>query len=458
MDLLLINPPREIPQRADFPPIGLAYIAAYLRRAGVTVEIVDGASYSWKRLEDALRRWSPRIVGLPCWTIERGQAFKTADLVRSVHPDAKLVIGGHHATAYPDHMFRRADADAVVVGEGETTTLELVRNLIDGGDISQVRGIAYRQGEFTVLTDPRPLIHDLDSLPFPCHDSFDLDDYLGLPETSGRAASIMTSRGCPHKCIYCSGSIFWHRKWRARSPENVLDEIQWLYDDLGVRTFMFFDDNFTVHKERAIEICSGILERGMKIKFVAESHVSHINPEMLAWMKRSGCYRIDFGVESGSPKILKTIKKKQTVNQIETVFQMVHDAGIHPRAYLMVGNPGENEETIQETVDLMGKVKPWDTVGAHPLLIMPNTEIYDLAIRQGLITDDYWLEHDDMLFYTGEHSNADLIRLREMLMKGLAENRGTIKAHLRYLMKKYYYRYPMLQKLRKFRNFLGVKA
>jgi anaerobic magnesium-protoporphyrin IX monomethyl ester cyclase len=458
MDFLLVNPPREVPQRADFPPMGLAYIAAYLCSRDIEAEVLDAASFKWKRLEEALLNWRPYIVGLPCWTMERGQTFKAAGLVRKILPKARIIIGGHHASAFPAHMFEQAHADAVVIGEGELTAYDLVRAFLDGTNISDIPGIAYHDGNAVVINQGRPLIEDLDTLPFPCHDRFDLDNYLGLPEVAGKAASMMTSRGCPHKCIYCSGSKFWHRKWRPRSADNVLAEMAWLYNDLGVRNFMFFDDNFTVNKKRAIDICQGIIERGMRIHFVAESHVSHINPELLEWMKKAGCYRIDFGVESGSPKILKTINKKQTAAQIESVFAMVHAAGIKPRAYLMIGNPGEDETTIRETAALMKKIKPYDTQGAHPLVIMPNTHIYEMAKQDGIISDDFWLKSDDMLYYTAEHTEKSLIALRELLMRELAGNSNSKKEYIRYLMKKYYYRYPWLQKLRKFRTLFGKKV
>jgi radical SAM superfamily enzyme YgiQ (UPF0313 family) len=353
MDLLLINPPREIPQRADFPPIGLAYIASYLRQNGFDARVLDASSFSWRKLREVLKKRTARIVGVPCWTVERGQSFKTAGLVKEVLPQSRIIMGGHHATAFPEHMFKLAGADAVVIGEGEITTLELTRVLLDGGDLGGVKGIAYERNGEVFLTEPRDLIKDLDSLPTPSHEEFNLDDYLGLPEIKGRAAAIITSRGCPHRCIFCSGSKFWRRQWRARSAGSVLDEIEWLHKDFGVSYLLFFDDNFTVNKERAIEICKGIIERNLPIKWVAESHVSHVNKELLIWMKKSGCYRIDFGVESGSPRILRNIKKGQNVERIEEAFRLVHEAGIKPRAYLMVGNPGEDETTIRETAELM---------------------------------------------------------------------------------------------------------
>ena len=452
MEILLIAPPRPIPQKSDFPPIGLAYISAALRGEGIDVRVLDASAFSWKTLAEPLRLHSPSVVGISCWTLERGQVFKTAKLVKEILPKAKIVLGGHHATAFPEHMFINAYADAVVIGEGEETALELFRAMLTRQSLENIRGIAYSENGRIHLTEHRDLIINLDLIPYPDYADFNLDDYLGLPEIKGRAASIMTSRGCPYRCIFCSGSKFWERRWRSRSPENVLGEIEWLYYDQKVRNFIFFDDNFTVQKDRAIQICQGIIDRKLDIHFVASSHVAHIDKELLYWMKRGGCYRIDFGVESGTPEILDKIKKSQTVEQIEQTFELVHEAGIKPRAFLIVGSPGENEKTIDQTVSLMRRIKPYDSRTAEIMWVLPNTEIYELAKTQGLLTDDFWLKNNETLYYTCEHTLDELKLLRDHLMKETSRNEGTIKAYLEYLARKAYYNYPLLQRLRGLRK------
>jgi radical SAM superfamily enzyme YgiQ (UPF0313 family) len=446
--ILLINPPREVPQQADFPPLGLAYIASFLNRNGIKTCVIDAASFSWKRLKNVIIEKAPSIVGIPCWTLERGQSFKVARLVKEVFPQVKIIMGGHHATAFPEHMFKLADADVVVIGEGEITVLELAGALLNNGNLREIKGIAYLEDGKVIVNGSRDFINDLDVLPFPSYDDFNLDEYLGLPEIKERAAAIITSRGCPHRCTYCSASKFWRRAWRARSAENVLDEIEWLYRDYGVRAFLFFDDNFTVNKERAIKICQGILERNLHIKWVAESHVSHINKELLSWMKKSGCYKIDFGIESGSQKILKTIKKGQTIEGIVEAFKLTYEVGIKSRAMLMIGNPGENEESVEETIKLMRMINPYDTHSAQILWILPDTEIYELAKSKGIISDEFWLGGNSMVYYTGDHSVRELKILRKQLMEGLVNNRGGIKAYGEYLIRSFYYNYPILQKFR----------
>lgn len=449
MDILLINPPREIPQQADFMPMGLAYIAAGLRKNGIDTGIIDASSYSWAKLGKVIKEHSPKIAGFSCWTIERQECFRAARLAKELLPDVKIICGGHHATALPEHMFTLANADAVVMGEGEETTLALVKALLNGDPLSGINGIAYKNGDKIVVNPAGGFTKNLDDMPFPVYGDFDFDEYIGLPEVNVKAAALITSRGCPYKCTFCSAPKFWERKWRYRSAENVLDEIEMLYRDYGVKGYMFFDDNFAINKERAIKICEGIIERAMNIRFVICSHVNQINEEVLKWMKKAGCYRIDFGVESGSPKMLKNIKKGQTVEQIRRAFKMTHAAGINPRAYLMVGNPGEDETTIQETVDLMKEIKPFGTTSGQILWVLPDTELYELAKSQGIVNDDFWLKDNTLIYYTSEKTPDELRKLRDQLMRGLAANEGTIKSQLDYIMKKFYYKYPVSQKFRK---------
>ena len=447
--VLFINPPREVPQRVDYPPLGLAYLAAYLKQNNIKASVLDAAGMTWKQLVAAVKKRQPYIVGLPCWTVEREQTFMAAKLVKSFIPDVKLIFGGHHATVFPAQMFRLADADAVVLGEGELTTLELVTSLLDNAPLAGIKGIAYREAGNIVITEPREFISDLDTIPFPSYDDFNLDDYLGLPETTRKSAALMTSRGCPYACVYCAASKFWKRQWRARSAQNVLAEIDYLYRTHGVRALMFFDDNFTIRKDRVIDICHGIIERQLDVIWAACSHVNQIDAEMLDWMKKAGCYRIDFGVESGSPEVLKNIKKNQTTAKVEETFRLCHEAGIKPRAYLMVGNPGENDKTIDETIALLTKIKPHDTISGQILWILPGTEIYDIAKAKGIISDDYWLKNDKFIpYYTGEHTEKELKKLRDKLTHGTTKIDKKFTAYLSYLIRKIYYRFPVLQKAR----------
>ena len=457
VDVLLVNPPRMVPQKADFPPIGLAYISETLKKHKIASRVVDACTLSWKNVEGILKYYNPSIVGIPCWTIERNQTFKLADLVAKTLPHAKIIVGGHHATSFPEHMFKMAKADAVVMGEGEETTVELVKALLERKSLSPIKGIAFRENENIVINEPREFISDMDSIPFPSYEEFDFKDYLGFPELKEKAAALITSRGCIYNCIFCSATKFWKQEWRARSSKNVLREVESLYKNSSIRAFMFFDDNFTVDKKRVIDICQGILEKGMQIKWVACSHVNKIDSELLSWMRKAGCYRIDYGVESGSPKVLRNIRKGQTVETIRRVFRETHEAGIKPRAYLMVGNPGEDETTIKQTISLVKDIKPYDTFSGQILWVLPDTEIYELAKEKELVCDDDWLKEDPIIYYTAEHSLIKLMALRDKMMRGLLKDNASLDNFLKYFMRKVYYSYPILQKLRKYKYLREAK-
>jgi len=447
MKVLLISPPRENPQPASFPPIGLGYIGAVLKQAGHEVRIIDAAAYSLKELKRAILDVNPEIVGLTCWTVERGMTFRVAKLIKENFPHASIIVGGQHATAFPEHMFQLAHADVVVLGEGERTTAELVRCFEDGSDISRVKGIVYQHNGKAVYTQHRELIEDLDKIPFPIYDDFDLKKYVGLPERKTLATAIVSSRGCPYNCIYCSSAVFWKKRWRARSSENVLAEVEWLYKDYNVRSFIFFDDLFFLNKDRAIEICKGIIERKLEVGWVAEGRVNLVDRELLKWMKKAGCYRIDYGVESGSPNILENINKKINVEQIKNAFGLTHEFGIKPVAYLMVGNPGETDVTIRETIQLMEQIKPYYTNTGGILWILPNTEIYEMSKKLGIIDDSYWQKNIETPFFTGERSLTELKALRNQLTLGLAKNKGSLKGYAMYLFRKCYDNSPLIQRL-----------
>lgn len=188
------------------------------------------------------------------------------------------------------------------------------------------------------------------------------------------------------------------------------------------------------------------------MNWVASSHVTRIDEELLRWMRKSGCYRIDFGIESGSPTVLRNIEKEQTVVQIEYTFRLVHEAGIKPRTYLIVGSPGETKEAIDETLALMKRIRPYDSRTAEIMLVFPSTKLYEIAKDKGLISDDFWLQTNHTLHYTCEHTFEELKELKNRLMKGMAKNEGTFKATVEYWARKAYYKYAFLQKLRKFRR------
>lgn len=452
MKVLFISHPSKNRQKPDFPPIGIAYLGAVVRSKGHEVRLIDGALNSIAHIVTEAKEFSPKFVGVTCWTIDRAMVWKLCSLLNSVLPDSLLVVGGPHASYYPEHIFAKTPADAVVIGEGEETVCALLDSYEGNGDLSKVSGIAFRKKNGAIINiRRRPYIGQLDSIPFPYYmgfNNFNFRQYAGLAVLPKPTAPIITSRGCLFDCSFCGSVNFWGNKWRPRSAINVLSELQWLVEDMGARSIYFFDDNFPVIKKRAMEICQGIIDRRIDIQWACCSHIKMINKEMLDIMRKSGCVCIDFGVESGSNTILSHINKNQTREDIEKVFALVHNAGIKPRAYLLVGSTGETIKTIDATIKMTGRIKPYASIGASLLWLLPGTRVYEEAIKNGYIDDDYWLKFDDVPYNLQEHNYDELIKLRQRLMWGIARQKTGISPILSFVLKSLYYRYPFLSRMR----------
>lgn len=450
MKVLFISHPNKYEEKPDFPPIGLAYIGAIAKRDGHEVLLIDGGLLNIEKIVRQAKEFSPEFIGVTCWTINRAIVWRLINLLSESMPDAFLCVGGQHPTYYPEHIFFKTNAHAVVIGEGEDTISELLQALENRSDLSEVKGIILKRNDGALeRTAPRPPVEQLDSIPFPYYEGFQnftFDNYTGIggADLPGPTAAVITSRGCVFDCTYCSSVNFWSKRWRSRSAENVLDEMELLVKKWGVRSIYIFDDNFPVNKKRAVDICQGIIDRKLNISWACCGHVKTIDANLLRVMKQSGCVSIDFGVESGSDIILKNINKGQSRIDIERTFALVHQAGIKPIAYLMVGNKGETVDTINSTIEMLGVVKPHLSTGASLLWLLPGTQVFKEARANNFISDDYWIKFDDVPYNLQEHSYQELFKLRQLLMWGIAKNKGGITPVISYYLKSVYYRFPKL--------------
>jgi len=404
-------------------PLGIASLTAALRATGFDAHMRDLHDAGWEEVARILAESGADVVGISCFTFGRVNALRTAALVRRILPAATVVAGGPHATFFPDQVLACGNVDIVVAGEGEATMVELAAVLERGADLDEVPGIVFRKGQDIVTTPPRSRTENLDAFPFPSYGTFDLAQYKSpeIPRCyqSLPGTHVITSRGCPFTCRFCSVHRFFNGKWAFRSPGNVVDELEVLINDFGVRHVYFSDDLFSLRPERAIGICKEILDRKLELVWMAETRVDCVDGEMLRWMRRAGCYRVYYGVESGSPAILRAINKGFTVRQVAAAFDLTHKAGIEPCCFLMVGNPGETPQTISETVTLMHAIRPATMPTIGITTILPGTELYDLSKRQGLIDDAYWSTDGAPPLYTGEHDVDGLILLQMMLTQGV---------------------------------------
>lgn len=341
-----------------FPPLGLGYIASNLRTNGIPVTIIDCTFSNEEDAVEKLRKLKSRIIGIYSMYTMEENSLKLAKLLRN--NCELLVAGGPLPSSCPEKFTQ--DFDAVVIGEGEQTMLELVRSLDEGKAFSKIAGMVFRKelrnviqnpeanNNSLIYTPPRQHIMNLDSIPFPTRDLFDnaaYQDYYkrGFGYT---VTSIMTSRGCPFNCDFCSKPVFGDT-FRAASAESVVNEIEDAIS-FGYERIFFQDDCFTLDRERVIKICDEIILRKLKIDWECLSRVDAIRPDTMSKMKQAGCKRIFFGIESGNDSILRIMNKRFTVNQARKAVELTASEGIKTGAFFIVGYPGETNETILNTI------------------------------------------------------------------------------------------------------------
>lgn len=363
-------------------PVGLGYINALLCREGYRSKIANFSSVGWQEIGKVLSLERPALLGISQFTHNRFESLRMAKLAKEANPACFVVFGGPHAThRYHELLSQYPVVDAVVLGEGEETFCDLARQLRQGGrDLDNVRGIAFRHGEEIVKTPPRPPLADLDSLPFP---SACLDDAVGA-DIHRQAEFIITSRGCPASCSFCSSPRFWGKGLRFRSPRSMVDEIRFVRDRYGLIYFSVRDDTFTADRKRVMEFCRLLLREKVYILWNCQSRVNAVDEEVLRWMKRAGCECIQFGVESGSPRILRELGKRITPEHVKKAAQTVRRAGINLSVYLITGVPGETEDDLNETLKLLDTIKAHDGQ-VSPLVYYPGTRLFEEGAKFGAV-------------------------------------------------------------------------
>lgn len=433
MKILLINPPpydhgkdRRFLERKPIQtytmPLGLGYIASVLEKGGHEVRLLDAYAResSENELREFIKNMHPYVVGITCLSDQRASWFRLIKLIRSIDGSIKIVLGGPHPSLMIEQTLRHFRPDAIVIGEGENTFLDLIRTWEVKENIDKVKGIAYLKGEDVVITEPRQRIKDLDSLPFPAYHMVNLKDYSGWDFMEGiyrmfgldkppLYATISTSRGCVSNCGYCSAPLIWKRRWTSRSAANVVDEMEMLHNKCGIQFVIFTDDIFSVNQDRVIKICGEILKRDLKILWGFETAVNFVSSELLTMAKKAGCRCILYGVESASKIVLSNVNKTIKEEDVLNAFRMTKEAGIVAGAFLMVGNPGESEKSINETIKLLRKIRP-DIILPQIAMITPGTKLYEIAKSKGFIGDNYWLTDLPFPYYTCERNLKTLLR------------------------------------------------
>jgi anaerobic magnesium-protoporphyrin IX monomethyl ester cyclase len=373
------------------PPLGLAYLASVLRQDH-GVKIIDSniLNYTIEDVERELRSFNPDVVGVTSVTPSIYEAYKVAEIAKKVREDCTVILGGPHATFMPRQTLEECKyVDMIVRGEGEETTRELIEHIEKGASLREVKGITFREDNEIIDTEPRPFIKNIDDIPFPSRDLLPLDlyKYNGVKYTS-----MLTSRGCPFKCSFCSSSRLFGGFWRGRSPENVLEEMKIIYEEYGVRNIMIVDDTFTLNQERAEKICDGIIKEGWDISWGASSRVDTLSKRLVEKMKKAGCWVIFLGIESGCQKILDTIGKRITLEQVKNAVRILKDAGIQVLGSFIIGFLQDTKETIEETIKFAKSLK-LDYAEFSILTPYPGTPIFDYAKENNLLLTEDWSKY-----------------------------------------------------------------
>lgn len=360
---------------ADTFPLGIAYIASFIRNKGHSVKLVDVKLFgdAWKEnIIGIIKNEKPSFVGISCVTPAMPDALRIAETVKSVDKNIKVILGGPHPSALPEECISYDNVDLVCFGEGEFTFLEL----LEGKEFGGIKGLCYKDGGKIKINPPRELISDLDSLPWPAYDLLPVHNY-GNPFL-GKSIIMVTGRGCPYNCLFCSSKTINKQRYRLRSIKNVIEEIEYLYNNHGIRGFLFADDTFTLIPKRTEEFCNEIIKRGLKISWGCDTRVDAVTPELAKLMKKSGCNLVKFGIESGDEKILKVIRKGITLDQVRRAVKIVKSAGIKAHGFFIIGHPYDTEDSIRKTIDF-AKSLPLDYAQFSVLTPYPGTDVLDMA-------------------------------------------------------------------------------
>jgi radical SAM superfamily enzyme YgiQ (UPF0313 family) len=462
VDVLFILPPLFVFMGRDSStfPLGLGYLVAFLKKKGISARIynadvqqpvshgegplrtaarsvlraISGFSYFakrwssyydrvddlgspiWANLRTVLRATQPKIVGISASVITVPSAAVVARIVREELPEAKVVVGGPAATTCAEQMKNDEAIDYLVSGEGERTVAELAAFILGRGKAparrEDIRGLVYREGAKVVTTERRPLMADLDSLPFPDREAMFALGEGGEIRTLYANADILASRGCPYPCRFCCAFAIWGtRRTRFRSTENIVAELVHLNTKYGQRFFVFWDDLFTANRARTVELCSRIIGSGLDIEWVCLVRLSTVDAELLALMKRAGCREIQIGVESGNDRILHDIGKDLTLATIRAKVPIIRASGINWGVFLIIGFPSETRAEMEDSLRLIEEIRPtW--VSLNIFSPYPGADLFDELKAQGRLGEEsmrgeFWYPHNN---YTGTMQDEEFTR------------------------------------------------
>ena len=450
--VLLIKPPYSRLKRlgqAPYFPLGLGYLAAVLEKTGYEVRIYhaenprnpeesiiedeeaifhqrsmsqkryydavsDNDHMVWKEVRQTIDDFKPDIVGISVLTVEVPSALRISRICKEYNPEMPVVWGGVHPSFLPEPSLKYDQVDLVVRGEGEMTFLEVCKKLEHGDrDLSGINGISYKK-DGTVYHNPaRPLIKEIDTIPFPAN------HLILYPESFNHKSmgSMIVSRGCPWRCSFCSSRLFWEKKLRMRSPENMIEEIRTLKERYNLKYIMFWDDSFSVQKKVILRYCKSLVDAKLDVVWRTATRADLVDDELLFWMKKAGCVKLEIGVETGSPRMQEIIRKDITNDLVRKAFDKIKSHGIATGAFFMAGFPEETPEDMELTFSLM-KGLNIEEIAYNIFDPMPGSDLMDRCVELELIRRDpdwsqfrFWPDNHFMKYMNPEEFNARAIEI-----------------------------------------------
>lgn len=367
------------------PPLSLAYVAAVAEKAGHEVVLIDAVAegLSFEEIIERIRSFSPHLLG---FTITTYGLHQNLDWIKKIKERTKLpiVVGGWHLSLYPQETMAHPEIDYAVTGEADSTLPHFLKALEDDGDLRGVNGLAFRQGEEVIVNSPADTLPDIDTTPFPARHLLKNNRYYNVLVKRRNFTVMLSARGCPFRCIFCDLKT---KKFRMRSPENFVDEIESCYKDFGIRSIDIYDSSFTVNKKRVHAICDEIRRRKLDIDWTVRTRADCVDKELLQAMSKAGCTTLMYGIESGDPQVLKTLRKDTSLQYVRDVVGWTKHFGMKSLGFFIVGSPGDTLETIDRTIDFACALD-LDYVQFTKMTPFPNTEIYDMYMKE--YGEDYW--------------------------------------------------------------------
>ena len=425
----IINPAEAEKSGSLIPPLGLALINSALKSHGYQTSVIDLTfDTNLEQVKEILAKGGIYLITFTTTLVPRVQ--EVIRIIRAKDPAAYIVGGGAHPVARKEHVFDDVDMDAVALGEIRLTELaDALHSTEPDRGLAGVQGLIFKSRGSVHINPPVDSWVQLDSLPLPDYHAFPVEKYFSAQ--GFRAVALSTSRGCPYRCTFCQPILFnlFGKKVRYASPARVVDEVEHLVKTLNVDFLIFVDDTFAFYQDRVVEICKEIVRRKIHVLWRCQTRVG-LRRDVLEWMKRAGCFLIAFGVESGSQKILDTVDKDATVEMAEDTFRHCKELGILTHAFLMIGNIGETQETLNDTLKLAEKIKPsfYCLSIATPY---PGTYLHEYAKANDIIMDADWDHYDHILtspvVQLSQFTHEDLTRIKKEMELKINDEQETVR-------------------------------